>query len=170
MTITEDLFVRRLNKQQVLDLAHSLCNDPNNYVELIKLFTHPNPKVSMQAAWVHIHCADIDKMGMQLCVNELAKVLNHTNLTDSVIRCVLRTLYKRVKIPEDLHSKLIDKCIAYITDESQSIAVKAFSVHLLTKLVKSYPELKREISLIVNPLLDYAPTPAVRHVVKVFNK
>ncbi len=57
-------------------------------------------------------------------------------------------------IPEDYHGTLMDSCFKFIEDPKTAIAVKAFSLHLLHQLSKTYPEILPELKLVIEDKLD----------------
>jgi hypothetical protein len=66
-----------------------------------------------------------------------------------------------VEIPEDLHAQVMDTCYTLVTNQQSSIAIKAFSIGVLTKLAKIYPELKVELKAIIDDQLPTA-SPAIK--------
>jgi hypothetical protein len=55
----------------------------------------------------------------------------------------------------------MDVCFRYFSSPTEAIAIKAFSISVLQKLAKLYPEIINEIKLIIEERWDYE-TPAFK--------
>ena len=55
----------------------------------------------------------------------------------------------------------MDVCFRYFSSPTEAIAIKAFSITVLQKLAKLYPEIINEIKLIIEERWDYE-TPAFK--------
>jgi hypothetical protein len=72
-------------------------------------------------------------------------------------RSILKILSETpVYISEDLLGELADKCFGYISDMNEAIAVRAFSIDLLMKIAKKYPEIKPEIAAVLESIIPEA--------------
>ena len=55
----------------------------------------------------------------------------------------------------------MDICFRYFSSPTEAIAIKAFSITVLQKLAKLYPEIINEIKLVIEERWDYE-TPAFK--------
>jgi hypothetical protein len=55
----------------------------------------------------------------------------------------------------------MDICFRYFSSPTEAVAIKAFSITVLQKLAKLYPEIINEVKLIIEERWDYE-TPAVK--------
>jgi len=55
----------------------------------------------------------------------------------------------------------MDVCFRYFSSPGEAVAIKAFSITVLQKLAKLYPEIINEIKLIIEERWDYE-TPAFK--------
>ena len=59
------------------------------------------------------------------------------------------------------HGQVMDVCFRYFSSPTEAIAIKAFSITVLQKLAKLYPEIINEIKLVIEERWDYE-TPAFK--------
>ncbi len=69
--------------------------------------------------------------------------LNHP-VHDAVKRNTIGLL-QEIEIPDDQMGKVADLCFGYLSSAKEPVAVKAFSMTVLLKIVQHYPELKEEL-------------------------
>lgn len=73
---------------------------------------------------------------------------------DGVKRCILKMLAEiPVYISEDEFGELADICFNFAEDEKQAIAIRAFSIDILLKVIKRYPEVKPEFRAILESIM-----------------
>jgi hypothetical protein len=77
-----------------------------------------------------------------------------------VIRNTVRLL-QDVSIPKRWHGRVMSLCFDFVADPETPIAVKAFSLTILSNLSKDYPEIRGELKLIIEGQWEQA-TPAFR--------
>jgi len=63
----------------------------------------------------------------------------------------------RYDIPEEYQSVATDLCLDWLQQESVPVAIKAYSMEMLLKIAKLYPELKHEFIAIINEQLPNNP-------------
>ncbi len=80
---------------------------------------------------------------------------------DAVIRNTLR-IYEDLDIPESIEGPLFEKAFEYLADRKVAIAIRAFSMTVLEKLVVKFPELQTEL---IDLIREYMPDerPAFRN-------
>jgi hypothetical protein len=91
---------------------------------------------------------------------KVLKALEKPGAIDSVKRNSLRFL-QYVDIPKRFHGQVMDICFRYFSSPTEAIAIKAFSITVLQKLAKLYPEIINEIKLIIQERWEYE-TPAFK--------
>ena len=70
----------------------------------------------------------------------------------AVKRNVVRVL-QNVVIPKKLHGAVMDICFQFLCDPGETIAVRCFSMTVLTNLSKKYPEIKNELRTVLEEAL-----------------
>ncbi|HEY5749370.1 MAG TPA: hypothetical protein VIU12_25055 [Chryseolinea sp.] len=90
----------------------------------------------------------------------LLDFLNKPGIHDAVKRNTLRLL-QYSELPKRLHGRVADLCFQYLQSKREPIAVKAFSLTVLQRIVEVQPELGSELKIIIEDQLPYA-SPAFR--------
>ena len=109
----------------------------------------------LNAAMVVSHYFDQYPQLMEPYLEKLILNLEKTDLHVAIKRNSLRIL-QFMSVPEKLTSTLFDRCLNYLTDPEEPIAVKAFSMQVLYNCCKVYPELTQEVIPIIETLVEYS--------------
>jgi hypothetical protein len=129
------------NKQQRLD-------------ELVQLvLTDRSPLVRQRGAWP---MSDIGLKHPELFnkhMDPLVKLLKKPGLHTAIPRAILRMMEKTA-LPEKLHGEIMDTCFNFIMDPAEKPAVKAFSLGVMQRLLKIYPEILQELKIIIEERWD----------------
>lgn len=75
-------------------------------------------------------------------------------------RCIV-DIFQYAPLPEEQLGSLTDICIRLIRDPKETIAVRAFSISVLLRVLKRYPELYGEIKDVIEELAERAE-PAIQ--------
>ena len=142
----------RANSYRVVALV---SEDPKLYKELVGLIVKNESPVSEKAAWAMNHCFEEGKGYFQEYFKEMTAILADKSYSDSIKRNIVR-LFQFVEIPEEHQATIIDSCFMLVTNKNTAVAVKAFSLGVLEKMVKLYPELKNELIASIENLMPGA--------------
>jgi hypothetical protein len=74
---------------------------------------------------------------------------------NAVKRNTMRLL-QFAKIPKAYSGQVVEKCFHYLLDKKEAVAVKVFSMTVLSHIVRNEPELKHELRIIIEDYLPYA--------------
>lgn len=64
-------------------------------------------------------------------------------------------LLEKTDIPFSLQGTVMDTCFQYIADPKEAVAVKAFSLGVLGKMMNMYPEIIPELKLLIEDRLPH---------------
>jgi len=64
-------------------------------------------------------------------------------------------LLQYVDIPEKYQGEVLDICFRYVSSPAEPVAVKAFSLTVLSNLAKLYPEILPELKLVIEQQLPH---------------
>ena len=73
---------------------------------------------------------------------------------NAVKRNVMRLL-ENTDIPRALQGTVMDTCFHYIADPKEAVAVKAFSLGVLGKMMNRYPDIIPELKLLIEDRLPH---------------
>jgi len=149
--------------QDLLDAGHSkeLRDEIVNYVgkspkrmkALMYYFFHDEWRYNQRASWAMMH---VTMKQPQLAMPYYQQLLDNLNdpKHDAVVRNTLR-IFEDNPIPEFLEGELMDKCFAYLLNQKEANAIRIFSMTVLLKIVKKYPELAFELRETLEDQLTY---------------
>jgi hypothetical protein len=156
------------SKAQCDKIVHWVGDDQNRFNELFTFFLTGEYRITQRAAWPLSHCAIAHPHFMQHHFKPLLENLKRDGLHDSIKRNTVRFL-QSVEIPEAYEGPVMEICFKYLEAPTEAVAIKAFSLSMLEKLAKKYPEIVPEINLIVEAQLPHQSA-AFRSRVKNFRK
>ncbi len=111
-------------------------------------------RVVQRAAWPLSYCVIAHPVLINKHFGRLISNMHQPNLHNAVKRNTIRLL-QDVVIPEAFRGEVMNICFNYITSPEEAAAVKAFSLRVLQKLSKFYPEILHEIKLVIEERWDY---------------
>jgi hypothetical protein len=155
-----ELIMSDYSKAHVLVVANEACTSANNFKELLNCFLSSDKELSKRAAWSLSWAARQKPEMVYPHIKELVSVLDKKDLHPAILRNAVRVL-EEVEIPEVYHGEVMNACFNFIEKPDTAIAVKAFSLTVLYKLAKIYPEISHELKLIIEENWDNE-TPAFR--------
>lgn len=159
MIIKEQLLVEHSKKNTQLITAY-IGTDQKRLKELMECFFSNTYRVTQRAAMVVSDYFDKYPKDMEPYLEQLVLNLENPDIEVAVKRNTVRIL-QFIPIPEALQASLFDRCLAYLIDTKETIAVKAFSMGILAKLCQYYPELKMEVIPIIEELIAQAESKGI---------
>ena len=135
---------------------------------LFHLFLHDEYRVVQRAAWPVSYCVIAHPQLITKHWKQLIKNLQQPNIHAAVKRNSVRLL-QDIAIPKKYQGQIMDICFKYVASPTEAVAVKAFSLTVLTNLAKQYPEIIPEIKLLIEDQLPHQ-TAAFKVRAKVFLK
>ena len=146
-------------------------DDQSRFDELFNLFLHDEYRVTQRAVWPMGNCAIAHSSFMKKNMGRLIRNLQKPDIHDSIKRNTLRFL-QSVEIPLKYEGMIMNTCFEYIENPKEAVAIKAFSLTILSRLAKKYPEIIPEIKLLIEdqaPVQTAAFTSRAKKVLKEFN-
>ena len=159
-----------MNIYEELQKEHSLAQakkiaayatlSSKNFAELMDFFLTREYRISQRAAWSLSHAAQHKPALVAPYLETLVNQLHRKDVHNAVIRNSLRIL-QYMEVPVTQHGDLMNACFDFIQSPVAPAAFKAFSLTILEKLCKHYPEIKQELQLIIKGRWEME-TPAFR--------
>ncbi len=156
------------SKTQCTRIVNWVGNSQQRFDELFNLFLQDEYRVVQRAAWPVSYCVTAHQHFITKHWGRFIKNLQQTNLHDAVKRNSIR-LMQDIEIPKKYQGQVMDICFKYLESPTEAVAIKAFSLTVLSKLAKQYPEIIPEIKLLVEEQLPHQ-TAAFKVRAKVFLK
>jgi benzoyl-CoA reductase/2-hydroxyglutaryl-CoA dehydratase subunit BcrC/BadD/HgdB len=164
----DKLLSHRLSKSEVNLWVERVSSSHEMFEELIDLLKHETGIKAFQAAWILQYAAVNKSTWFYPHLPQLLERIKQ-NPNESVNRALVRVLWK-TKIPEKNIGLATQYCMQCLENTKSSIAVKAFSCHVLFKLIDKEPELCLEIREILERLLPFASSGLANSIQKLLTK
>lgn len=149
-----DAVLKEHSKKQCNLIVKWVGNDQERFDELFDLFLNDEYRVVQRAGWPISYCVENHPTLIKKHFPKLLKNLNKTGIHDAVKRNSIRLL-QHVNIPSRFQGQVMDICFQYISSPTEAVAVKAFSITVLQNLARQYPEIVKEIKLVIEERWDY---------------
>jgi hypothetical protein len=123
-------------------------NNQTRFNELFSLFMSNEKRIVQMSSWPLSFCVEANPKFIQKHFASLLKNIKRQAHHDAVKRHTLRML-QFVEIPKKYQGEVMNMCFDFIQDITGKPATKVFSLAILEKLAKEYPEIKDELCLII---------------------
>jgi hypothetical protein len=159
MDLTKAL-LKEHSKAQMTKIVDYVGQNEARFKVLVEVYLAGPYRVTQRAAWPLSYCVERHPGLVTPHLKRLLDFLDKPGLHDAVKRNTLRLL-QYVDLPKRLHGRVADLCFQYLQSKREPIAVKAFSLTVLQRIVEVQPELGTELKIIIEDQLPYA-SPAFR--------
>ena len=135
-------------------------DNKSRFKVLIEAFFTGPYRITQRAAWPLGVIGEAHPVLFKPYLRRLLKLMKQEAIHDAVKRNGFRILLF-VDIPSFIQGELIDLCFNVVQTKTEAIAVRVFAMMVLDKLIIDYPELQRELRILIEEELPYAK-PAFR--------
>lgn len=155
------------SKENVNRISNYIGNDEILFAELMEIFFSDKNRMSQRAAWVMSVTAEKKAF---LINPYLAKMINLLNIAEKpvIVRNIVRVL-QNMDIPEEILGEAFEKCYTLVAHRESPVAIKAFSISILYNVCVKEPELKQEVSALVQMQLPGASSGLKNRCLKVLS-
>lgn len=148
------------SKKQTDRIVAYIGEEKERFAQLIQLFFSGEYRITQRAAWPLSYCVRNHPELIKPYFKQLLDNLDRKDIHVAVIRNTVRLL-QDVTIPAKFQGRVMSRCFEFIQAPETPIAVKAFSLTILSNLSADYPEIRGELRLIIEDQWEQA-TPAFR--------
>ena len=156
-----EAILKEHSKAQGMKIAGWVGNNEKHFTLLMQLFLKDEYRVVQRSAWIVSMVADHHPKLLFPHLNVMVKRMEEPNLPVAVKRNVIRIL-QTIPIPKKLQGAVMEMCFHFLADPKEAIAVRCFSMTVLANLSKDHPEVKNELTTIVQSALEQKPSAAIR--------
>lgn len=149
------LFGATQTKAQKDAIVTYVGKSPKRFADLVAVFINGPHHITQRAAWPLTYCVEKHP---ELLAPQLKKILTATKkdgVHDAVKRNVVRLL-QFAEIPRAQQGAVADLCFGFLTDAREPVAIRVFSMTVLTNLAVHEPDLRNEIIPLIETQLPYA--------------
>lgn len=145
--------IRLMSMKEAEWMAVSAIENPEVLRSLVDYSYSADHKLAFKASWVLTKVNDLSPETICPYLDRIAGSLSQVD-NESAVRSFLRILSftDMNKLSLRNHGILADNCFSFLRSGFSSVAVKAYAMEILYKLVLIYPELKNELVATINIL------------------
>ena len=154
------LLKKEHSKKQTDRIVSYIGADKDRFAVLADLFFKGEYRITQRAAWPLSYCVRAHPGLIGPYFKPLLDNLNRKDIPVAVTRNTVRLL-QDVTIPKKYHGRVMSTCFDFLQSPEAPIAVKAFSLTILSNLSKEYPDIRAELKLIIDEQWEHM-TPAIR--------
>ena len=153
MDIKKEL-LKEHSKRQTTKIVNYVGSSPARFKVLVKTFLAGPYRVTQRAGWPLSYCVREHPKLISPHLKPILKMLDKKDAHVAVKRNIMRLL-QDIEIPKQLFGTLTDKCFTLL-DPKETIAVRVFSMTVLANIAKQEPDLKKELTIVIEDQLHYA--------------
>ncbi len=150
-----------LSGEDIALLAEWAKSNPEGLDELISLLIAPDARIVQRASRILVPIAERAPHLVEAYLDTFTALLGQSRLHGAVKRNLVR-LIQYLELPEHLHADLLGICFRFLEDPEEAVAVKAFSMTILGKLARTYPDIRQELKLVIEDGLSRSPSPGYK--------
>ncbi len=149
------------SKQNTLRIADWVGDNPERVRALVRLFLEGEYRVAQRAAWILNTVAERHPVVIAPHLELMIARIQEAGVPVAAKRNVIRML-QFIDIPEPIHGSVMQICFDWLADPAETVAVRCFSMTVLARLARTYPEIRQELRLIIEDELSRTPTAGFR--------
>lgn len=149
------------SKAQTKKIVDWIGADTGKIKSLMHLFMNDEYSVVQRSAWMVSEVAKEQPEIFQQYLPQLIEKLEDKSAHNAVKRNILR-IFDTVELPESLHGPVMQHCFDALENPNETLAARAFSIGILTKLMKIYPEIKNEFKILLEDYLQHESAPSFK--------
>lgn len=153
MNLREEI-LKEHSKAQCAKIVQWVDDSKQRFNELFTLFINDEYRVTQRAAWSVSYCVAAHPEFIKSNIGKLIKNLQKPGLHDAVKRNSIRLL-QYIDIPEKYQGDVMNTCFQYLENPGEAVAIKAFSLTVLSNLARQYPEIIPEVKILIEDQLPH---------------
>ncbi len=142
------------SKENTAKIVGHIQENPHLVVELMDIFLNESYRLIQRSAWV---VGDLGRSNPELIrpyTGQMIVNLKRSEIHVAARRNTMRYL-QEVNVDEAYWGDLLDISLKFLARNDETIAVKVFSMTVAYNIVKEVPELKDELSILIEDQLPY---------------
>jgi hypothetical protein len=147
--------LREHSRTHAENIAQWVGKDRSRLNALMRVFLKGDFQIAQRAAWVVSIAAESRPSMFRAYLKKMLSRMQESGVHDAVKRSVVRIL-QDVDIPDQLLGIAANVCFEQLSSADAPIAVKCYSMTVLTHIASKEPELGRELRLVIEQQLPYA--------------
>ncbi len=163
MTVRE-ILNSRFDKNAFYQKVHE---NKSTFLECVNIALENQEPISWRATWVLEHSISKNDDRLIPFINDFLEVFPHR--PEGHQRCILRVL-RRMSLDEEQESRYFDHCMGTWENRGSIPSLRITALEEILKIAKKYPELKSEISFLLDPMYGEGLSPGIHRTFLRFKK
>ncbi|HLZ15786.1 MAG TPA: hypothetical protein VKQ08_02055 [Cyclobacteriaceae bacterium] len=151
----KDVILKEHSKRQCAKVVKYVGNNPARFSELVDVFLSGPYRVTQRAAWPISVAVEGHPALIRPHLARIVKFLQQPGVHDAVKRNVVRLL-QFIKVPKSLQGRVASTCFQLLQNPHESVAVRVFSMTVLSNLARELPELKNELIPLIEDQMPFS--------------
>lgn len=143
------------SKKQTDRIVDYIGADKAKFGVLIEIFFQGEYRITQRAGWPLSNCVRNHPELIGPYFKPLLDNLKRKDIHVAVVRNTVRLL-QDVTIPKKHQGRVMNICFDFVQDPQTPIAVKAFSLTILSNLATDYPDIRGELKLIIEEQWEHS--------------
>jgi len=161
-----DLGQSKTQTNEIVDYVNGI---PNRFKELVEVYLNGPYRTTQRAAWPLSNCVEKWPYLIDPHLKKLLDYREKPGVHNAVKRNTMRLL-QFIDIPKRYHGRVADLCFEYLQNPKIAVAIRVFSITVLTKVIEDHPDMKKELKLILEDQLPYGTAAFKNRGIKVLKK
>lgn len=136
-------------------IVNYIGDDPARFAELLRVFDCGDRRMKQRSAWP---ISVVAERNPELLIPHIAKLLEYLRSNDvhNAVKRSITRLLQFVDVPKRLQGKVFSCCLDLVSDPSEPVAVRCFSMTAAARAAKEHPPLMSELKLVAENQLEHA--------------
>jgi hypothetical protein len=161
--------LREHSSAQRKKIVRWVGSDQQRFNELFFMLSSDEQVIAQRAAWPVSYCVNDHPHLIRNHWKKVISLLQQPVLHHAVKRNLLRFM-QHVDIPKRYQGKVIEICFHYVADPARPVAIRVFSMQVLSNLARQYPGIKNELQLVLENNFEKQSAGFKSRAAKVFKK
>lgn len=156
MTALEEMFASRISKEAMIQKVNE---NHESFEEAMQIALSSKEPQCWRAAWILGHCTKKNDLRLPPHADKIIATIGDRK--DGHQRELIKILIK-IKLTDDQEGRLFDRCMSIWEAVGKSPSVRHFAFFYISDLAAKYPELKNEITFLIQPEYLDTLSPGIR--------
>jgi hypothetical protein len=150
-----DSIQKEHSKKQTTEIADYVGSNKARFKQLVDVYLAGPYRLTQRSAWPLSLCIQRHPELILPHIGRILKSSDRPGVHNAVKRNTVRLL-QFIDIPRRHFGAVAELCFRYLNDRREAIAVRVFSMTVLSNLASREPGLKEELKLLIEDELPYA--------------
>jgi hypothetical protein len=142
------------SKENVMKAARYACSSTKRFSELVDCVVSNEKRLPELASWCLGWAVKLKPLMVLPHLETVVAQMENEAANETVKRNMLRIL-EDVDIPENFHGRVMNACFRFVEDPATAVAIKAFSLTILSNLSRHYPDILPELKLLIEARMPH---------------